>query len=177
MTILRCAKQFDNSSSLIKKKSPGNPKTVPAPEKIVQVLQDVNSNGAAITINGQRYNDLVLKPFWRKLGRLRTLDRPNAWFQQDGATPHTTRENLDYILDKCQRRVLSWKTKHIWSPHSSNLSPPDFFLWGHAKDLVYKDKPSTIPELKQKITEVIQAIPVEICQRVVELSKANPKMY
>ena len=31
----------------------------------------------------------------------------------------------------------------------------DFFLWGWAKEEVYKTKPQTIPELKERIFDVL----------------------
>jgi len=48
--------------------------------------------------------------------------------------------------------VISLKTNFIWVPYSPNLNPLDFFLWGHLKDVVYRDKPLSIQELKESIT-------------------------
>ena len=38
-------------------------------------------------------------------------------------------------------------------PHSSDMSPPDFYLWGFLKDNVHKDNPKTIAALKMEITK------------------------
>ena len=59
------------------------------------------------------------------------------------------------------------KTPFEWAPHSPDVSPPDLFLWGHLKDEVYKAKPQTIEELKQKIREEIAVISTEICKAVI----------
>jgi len=40
-----------------------------------------------------------------------------------------------------------------WAPHSPDLNPPDFYLWGFLKDNVYQGNPQTIEELKTAITE------------------------
>jgi hypothetical protein len=48
----------------------------------------------------------------------------------------------------------------------TDLTPPDFFLWGYVKDKVYAKNPSTINELKNGIVEVIQQIPREMCETV-----------
>ena len=38
-----------------------------------------------------------------------------------------------------------------WAPHSPDLNPLDFFLWGYLKDRVYANSPRTIPELTREI--------------------------
>jgi hypothetical protein len=45
-----------------------------------------------------------------------------------------------------------------WLPRLPDLSAPDFFLWGHLKDFVYRTNPCTTEELKGSITEEVQAI-------------------
>ncbi len=38
-------------------------------------------------------------------------------------------------------------------PHIPDLSPPlDFFLWSYLKNIVYKDAPQSIAELKKKLS-------------------------
>ena len=55
----------------------------------------------------------------------------NMWFQQDGATPLTAKHNN-------------------WPPHSPDLNPLDFFLWGYLKDKVYTPKPATLQDLRNR---------------------------
>ncbi len=38
-----------------------------------------------------------------------------------------------------------------WLPRSTDLSPPDFFAWGVAKDAVYSKKPTSIDHLQNEI--------------------------
>ena len=64
-------------------------------------------------------------------------------------------------------RVISNKLDVIWAPHSPDMSPPDFYLWGHLKDNVYEDAPQSIAELKAAITRKMRAIPREECIRVI----------
>ena len=47
----------------------------------------------SVTINTERYVQVLLK-FWTTLGRQRGVVRALQWFQQDGATPHTSNESL-----------------------------------------------------------------------------------
>ena len=55
-----------------------------------------------------------------------------------------------------------------WPSYSPDLSPPDFFLWGYLKDRVFKDRPKTIPELKENIIEEIKGIKRSVLKSVME---------
>ena len=55
-----------------------------------------------------------------------------------------------------------------WAPHSPDLNPPDFYLWGFLKDKEYQGNPQTIEELKTAITAKIRAIPKEECVKMID---------
>ena len=57
--------------------------------------------------------------------------------QQDGAVPHTANAVLEKLTNIFDGRTISLKTEHVWLPHSPDLKPLDFFLWGYLKDRVY----------------------------------------
>ena len=92
--------------------------------------------------------------------------RVRFYFQQDVAPPHTSKLALDWLKSNFNNRVISRKTDFEWAPHSPDLSPPDFFLWGYLKDRVYKTNPRTIGELKSNIQTEIEAIDEETCRAV-----------
>ena len=125
-------------------------------------------DGETVTVNSVRYQNKALQPFWNALGRRRGVDRSVQWFQQDGASPHTSLESRLWLEDHFEDRIVSFKTPYIWSPHSPDLNPLDFFLWGYCKDNVYFDKPATIDQLKRNVTRFIRAIPQDMCVRVVQ---------
>jgi hypothetical protein len=100
--------------------------------------------------------DLYLDIFHQFVNQLDDLELTNAYFQQDGATCHTSRRALAEIASFFQDRVVS---KGLWPPRSPDLTPLDFFLWGMLKGKVYANKPSTIDELKSNISNEIAAIP------------------
>ena len=52
-------------------------------------------------------------------------------------------------------------SKNLWPPRSLDLTPADFFLWGLLKGKVYKNKPSTIEQLKDAIRQEIQVVNVD----------------
>ena len=83
----------------------------------------------AVTVTSTRYVSTALGPFWRELGEMGGIDIMKQWFQQDGAPPHTGLA-LERLRERFTSRNISWKTDVPWAPHSPDLSPLDFFLWG-----------------------------------------------
>ena len=126
-----------------------------------------DENERAVAVNQENYRATVCK-FSTSLRRRRNIPYETQWFQQDGATPHTAVATRELLRAKFADRVISFRTQHIWAPHSPDLNPLDFFLWGYAKDNVYRHNPVTVQDLKQEITQFIRRIPEDICQRVVE---------
>jgi len=85
-----------------------------------------------------------------------------GYFQQDGATSHTSHASMAEIQSFFGDRVIS---KGLWPPHSPDLTQPDYFLWGYLKGRVYQNKPQTIDALKANITEEIQAVTADVLAR------------
>ena len=77
------------------------------------------------------------------------------------APQHASQGNLG-------ERVISKNGPVECPPRSCDLTPLDFFLWGHFKSLVYANKPETLDDLKDNIQREIANVPVELCARVVE---------
>lgn len=118
-----------------------------------------------VTVNGERYRDMLQRYFF---DQLHGLDISDMWFQQDGATSHTAGETIDLLKSKFGERVISRNGPVNWPPRSCDLTPLDFFLWGYVKSLVYANKPEMLEDLRANIEREIAAIPVELCGRVIE---------
>jgi len=92
---------------------------------------------------------------------LNERDFDMAWLMQDGVTHHTARQNLTILHEHFGQRVISGKFKRNfncwidWPPYSPDLTPCDYFLWGHLKGRNYRDRPETLDALKQAITREI----------------------
>ena len=54
----------------------------------------------------------------------------NGYFQQDGATRHTSNDSMTEIESFFDDRIIS---KTLWQPRSPHLSLPDFFPVGRLK--------------------------------------------
>ncbi|GFX37292.1 putative DD41D transposase [Trichonephila clavipes] len=89
---------------------------------------------------------------------LNNHDVQELWFQQDGATCHTTRATIDLLKDTFGDRQISRFGPVNWPPRSCDLTPLDYFLWGYVKSLVYADKPQTLDHLEDNIRRVIADI-------------------
>ena len=77
-------------------------------------------------------------------------------------------------------RVISLKTNFVWAPYSPDLNPLDFFLWGHLKDVVYRDVPLSLQELKDSITWHVLRInnDKDLCNRVIlNFQKKNSSLF
>jgi len=61
-----------------------------------------------------------------------------GYFQQDGATSHTSHASMAEIQSFFGNRIIS---KGIWPLRSPDLMPPNYFLWGYLKGRVYQNKP------------------------------------
>ena len=85
-----------------------------------------------------------------------------GYFQQDGATSHTSHASMAEIQSFYSDRAIS---KGLWPPCSPDLTPPDYFLWGYLKGRVYQNKPRTTDSLKANFTEEIQAVTAEVLAR------------
>jgi len=92
----------------------------------------------------------------------------DVYFQQDGATCHTTRNNITFLRSKFPQRVISQNADFNWPPRSCDLTPLNFFLWGFLKSRVYANKPQTINDLKNNIQVAIREIIAATCRKVIE---------
>jgi len=90
------------------------------------------------------------------------------WFQQDGATAHTTRASMTFVRPMFPQHVVS-RFDHVpWPPRSPDLCACDFFLWGYLKSKVCVRKPRTVDELKVSIREEIAIVPEEMLVNVMQ---------
>ena len=88
------------------------------------------------------------------------------WFQQDGATAHTTVISIAALRRLFPQRVISRFSDVPWPPCSPDLTAPDFFLWGYLKSKVYSTRPTDLHTLKENIREEIAELSGETLQAV-----------
>ena len=55
-----------------------------------------------------------------------------------------------------------------WPVRSPDLSPCDVFLWGYLKEKVFKHRPRSLEDLKERVQQEIDPIPPELTRRVMK---------
>lgn len=113
------------------------------------------------TVKKENYLKMLQDFFWPKL--LRTAEREKYYFQQDGASAHTSKIVQAWCSLKFGQKFLH---KEMWPPRSPDLNPCDFFLWGYLKSLVYNPLPKTIDELKVNLEREIKNIDKNILEKL-----------
>jgi hypothetical protein len=54
--------------------------------------------------------------------------------------------------------LMSGRKYDVIPPHSPDIMPLDFFLWGYIKDIVYKIPVTSLDELKLRIVAAIETV-------------------
>lgn len=96
--------------------------------------------------------------------------RINMWYMHDGAPPHFSVNVRNYLNQVYPNKWIGRGNDAPvnWPPRSPDLTPCDFFLWGHIKSVVYKTPVANEAQLWQRIQHAINDLrgDGEILQRV-----------
>lgn len=91
-------------------------------------------------------------------------------YQHDGAPAHYALDIRTWLDEKFPRRWIGRRGPIEWPARSPDLTPCDFFLWGYLKEKVYRHRPSTIDELRERIaqccTEISPDLLATVCNSV-----------
>ena len=122
-------------------------------------------DNVTVTVNSTRYCQMMetfVKP------KLNMLHIDNVWFQQDGATAHTSQRSIRLLKEMFPGHLISLRGDIGWPARSPDFNPCDFFLWGYLKSKVYINRPRSIEQLKDAIRHEIADIPNDMTRRVVQ---------
>ena len=89
-------------------------------------------------------------------------------FMQEGAPPHYATVVRNWLDRHFNDRWLGRSGPEELPARSPNLTPCDFFLWGHVKEEVYKNSPQTLDQLENSIRVVISDISRELLLKTCE---------
>lgn len=124
------------------------------------------------TVNSDRYLTMLRNNFVPQL-LATALPINTQWFMQDGARPHTANIVLDFLHEIFNMRVISDRFPNrfhggqSWPPHSPDLNPCDYFLWGYLKEKIFPKQPQTLIELRRLIVQACNEIDENVYRRVV----------
>ena len=93
-----------------------------------------NDDGTTVIVNSERYGHMITDFF---LPAIEEYDLENMWFQQNGATCHTTNANMALLQETFPGRVISRRGDINWPPRSCDLTPLDFFFCGATRKTVF----------------------------------------
>lgn len=96
----------------------------------------------------------------------RILNENQIRYQQDGAPPHYHRRVREWLDLHYENRWIGRRGPIEWPPRSPDLTPLDFFLWGHLRSVIYKTQPASIEELKDRISRECRNISRETFRNV-----------
>ena len=74
---------------------------------------------------------------------------------------------MELMKSRFQNQIISGRSEFPWPSRTPDLSPLDFFLWGHVKDIVFRARPTDTEDLKIKIRAAISAFSAETLSRIV----------
>ena len=107
-------------------------------------------------MTSRRYLNILqndIQPLIEK--QIPTWEREQIIWQQDGA-PYHRGINITQFLNEHYTRWIGVNGTFLWPARSPDLTPLDFFLWGTLKEIVYKQRPTTVIEVQRCIREAIE---------------------
>lgn len=114
------------------------------------------------TLTGERYLDFLRNILPGLMENIPLDVRANMWIQQDGAPAHNANMVKNYLNDQFESKWIGTNGPVKWPPRSPDLTPLDFFLWGHIKDVAYTNQSTSLIDLKNRITEACNNITQDI---------------
>lgn len=114
------------------------------------------------TLNSVRYNQFLRNQLQVYLEQLPLAEFNHVIFQQDGASVHNSLINTNFLNENFGQNWIGTNGPIQWPARSPDLTPLDFFLWGHLKDLVFVTPPENIDDLRVRIRNACQSIPQDM---------------
>lgn len=99
-------------------------------------------------------------------------------FQHDGAPPHFSLDVRRYLDNTYPDRWIGRGGPRAWPARSPDLTPLDYFFWGHMKTVVYQEEVDTVDELRRRViaaADEIRGNPDMIRRATEDLTKRSTK--
>lgn len=114
-------------------------------------------------LTADQYLDFLQNHIENILENLPVRQYAQIFYQQDGAPAHTARIVTTYLNATFGDRWMGTNGPVRWPARSPDLTPLDFFYWGHIKEKVYRTKPQNIQDLRDRIIRAVNNItPVQM---------------
>ncbi|XP_046977560.1 uncharacterized protein LOC124543371 [Vanessa cardui] len=104
-------------------------------------------------LNGETYQRFLTETLPDLEEDIPLADLRVMYYQHDGAPAHNAREFRNFLNNNFPGRWIGRGGPRAWPARSPDITPLDFYLWGHVKTLVYSGREITSREmLVEKIT-------------------------
>lgn len=118
-------------------------------------------------VTGESYRNMLIHYAFPRFASL-----PDDYiFHQDGAPPHYSNRVRAYLDNKRPDNWIGRGGPVAWPPRSPDLTPCDFFLWGHIKSRIYDTPMTSIEKLKDRIRRECRLIDQETLRKVWDNTK------
>jgi hypothetical protein len=92
--------------------------------------------------------------------------RHDMWFQHNGAPAHFSAQTQQHLNTQFSAMWLGHGGPVSWPVRSPDLNTLDFFVWGHPKEIVYRDLPTDMEDLTAKFHAVVATIDADMLRCV-----------
>lgn len=117
-------------------------------------------------LNQYAYLEILQNYLQNYLNEMNLAKRQKIYYQQDGCSAHSTLLIRNYLDNTFGEKWIGRFGPQPYPPRSPDLTIMDFYFWGKLKQQVYTDNfDNDLERLKNKITDVIRAIPLEEIRR------------
>ncbi|XP_051176777.1 uncharacterized protein LOC127291620 [Leptopilina boulardi] len=129
-------------------------------------------------MTGARYLTFLQEELPHLLEDLPLERRRRLIFMHDGCPIHRTGDVVRHLNQTYRKNWIGYKLREgnhrRWPPRSPDMTPLDFFLWGHLKTLVYKDPlPDNEQEAELELIARIHAAIATITPEMVRNATGN----
>lgn len=111
-------------------------------------------------LDGRIYGIFLREVLPELLENIPLATRRGMWFQHDGAPPHFAIAVRQLLDDRYPNRWMGRGGPVSWPARSPDMTPLDFYVWGHLKSLVYE---TPVPSAEELIGRIVDA-----CERIRE---------
>ncbi|XP_066585439.1 uncharacterized protein [Prorops nasuta] len=116
-------------------------------------------------LDGEKYVEFLQEQLTLLLEDVPLLVRKNMIFQHDGAPAHFHRNTRTTLDAQFPDRWMGRGGPITWPARSPDLTPLDFFLWGHIKNLVENERGGREEEVRAAIIAAFQTLTSDMVHR------------
>ena len=107
-------------------------------------------------LNGENYENFLREDLKDLLEDLPLNLVRDMWFQQDGCPAHFRRSVREWLDTNYPNKWIGRGGPIPWPARSPDLTPMDYYAWGHMKSLLYSE-PHSIPSIEILRDRIIDA--------------------